>query len=102
MTTQSADLREPRLAALAGNERVEPQDPHAPLEPVALGIAFSEPRQVGSDLDKIGGRKLRALSQRQPDCADARADVDDPALASAPAAATSRAASVPTRWPRLG
>ena len=42
------------------------------------------------------------LSQRQPDRADARADVDDPALPSVAAAATSSAASVPTRWPRFG
>ena len=47
-------------------------------------------------------KRVRALRQRQPGFADARADVDDLAFPSAPAAATSKAASVPTRWPRLG
>ena len=73
---------QPRLAALARVERVEPQDARARLEPVARRVAFGEPRQLGIDLDKIDGGERVALSQRQPDRADARADVDDPALPS--------------------
>ena len=34
----------------------------------------------GVDLDQVGERVLRPVRQRQPDRADARADVDDPAL----------------------
>ena len=73
---------QPRLAALSRIERVEPQDARTRLKPVARRVAFGKLRQLGIELDKIDGRERVALSQRQADRADPRADVDDPALPS--------------------
>ena len=53
------------------------------------------------DLDEIGERPRGLPGQREPDRADARADVDDPALRR-PRRRGEEGASVPTRWPRFG
>jgi hypothetical protein len=75
-------FNEPRLAALVRLERVEPQDARARLKPVARRVAFGKLRQFGVELDEIDRGKRVALSQRQADCANSRADVNDPALPS--------------------
>ena len=73
---------QPRLAPLSGIERIEARYARARLKPVARRVAFSEPRQFGINLDKIGRGERVALSQRQADRANSRADVNDPALPS--------------------
>ena len=81
MTTQSAvSSASPASRRSRGLQNIEPQDAGARLKSVARGVDLGEPRQIGIDLDQIGERPLRPLRQRQPDRADARADVGDPAL----------------------
>ena len=75
-------FNEPRLASLPWVKRVEPQDAGARLNPIARSIAFGKERQLRINFNKIDGRKLGSLRQRQPDRAHARADIDDPALPS--------------------
>ena len=82
MTTQTGRFSQPRLAPLSGIERVEPQDPGTRLKPVARRVAVRELRQLGIELDKIDRGKRVALSEREANRADPRADVDDPALPS--------------------
>ena len=70
---------EPGLAPLDGPQNVEPEDADARLKAVPRGVDLGEPGEIGIDLDQIGERPLRPLRQRQPDRADSRADVGDPA-----------------------
>ena len=78
----TGQFRQPRLAALPRVERVEPQDARARLKPVALRVAFRKRRRLRIDLKTIDGGERVALREREADRADARADVDDPALPS--------------------
>ena len=72
---------EPGLAARARIKRIEAKDARPRLKAVALGVARGERREFGIDLDEIDADERRALGEREPDRADACADVDDPALA---------------------
>ncbi len=82
VTTQSAfSSPSPASRRSTGLKRVEPEDADARLKSVPRGVDLGEAGQIGIDLDQIGERPLRPLRQRQPqpDRADSRADVGDPA-----------------------
>ena len=70
----------PGLPALSGLQDIEPEDARAPFKSVARGIDLGKPGELRIDLDEIGERPRGPPDERQPDRADARADVDDPAL----------------------
>ena len=94
---------EPGLAALSGIERVESQDPHALGKSVARRVGLRRARlprdQAARDRPMRTGRAQRALARprrrprrrRRSGLAERR-----------PPPRQASAASVPTRWPRLG
>ena len=82
MTTQRADSEQPGRAARVRVERVDAQDPRLRLKPVARRIALGESASSGSISTRSTRERRQALREREPDRPDARADVDNPALAS--------------------